>query len=90
MYSESWFNSLPEDLQQIMMDAGKLWIENERQGIADMEEEWLNEIKEYGTNIITLTDEQLDALQQATASVYDLYRQDYGTEILDQIIAAVS
>lgn len=89
MYSESWFQALPQDLQQIMMDAGKQWIQDERSGIAKMEETWLNEIKASGTTVVELTPEQLDAFEQATASVAEIYRKDYGSDILDRIKEAV-
>jgi len=88
-YSESWFNSLPEDLQQILMDAGKMWIEAERKGIAENEATWLEEIRKSGTTVIELSDEELDAFRAATESVYDIYREQFGSEILDEILAAV-
>lgn len=89
LYSESWFNSLPEDLQQIMMDAGRLWIENERKGISESEATWLEEIKASGTEVIELTDEQISAFRTATEPVYDVYRNQFGSDILDQILEKV-
>lgn len=88
LYSESWFNDLPEDLQQILMDAGKLWIENERKGIEESEATWLEKIKDSGTNIVELTDEQIAAFRTATESVYSIYTDEFGSDILDQILAA--
>jgi len=89
MFSESWFNSLPADLQDLMMEAGKQWLKEEREGIAKLEAGWLEEIKKAGTEVIEISAEQLAIYKDSTAPVYDIYRDQFGGDILDKIIEAV-
>lgn len=89
MISEKWYNDLPADLQEIVMKAANDWIKNERQGIADKEAGWLESIKAAGTNVIELPAETLEIFKETTAPTYDIFREKYGAEILDQIIEAV-
>ncbi len=89
LYASSWFSKLPEDLQQIFVDAGQSMVKRQRQGVAQIEADLLKDIAATGTHIIELTDAQKEALRLATLPVHEIYRKEFGGAILDKIYAEV-
>ncbi len=84
--NKTWFESLPEDLQQVVDDGIRnVFIENLR-GAKDLyEADKLAELEEYGMNITYLTDEQRQEFIDATSYIitdmgYDLVGEDVITE----------
>lgn len=64
MANASWFNSLPEDLQTILMDVGAEIGEISTSKILETGEETLAQFKERGGIVNTLTDAKLDAFNE--------------------------
>lgn len=88
MYGLEWFNSLPADLQKIMLDAGVLYVQRQRAGVKAIEEADLKVIEESGTKIIRISDAEKKVFRDATLPVHKIYSDKYGDEILKQIYAA--
>lgn len=86
--SESFYQSLPEDLQKVVVQAAQEAVEMERQAYADMLASYLEEMKKSMT-VTILTDEQRAAFKEACASVYEWYRANYPQYDLDAILADV-
>lgn len=89
LFSESWFNGLPEDIQNILYEKGREIAKWQRQAVQEEEEKYLETIREYGTTIIELTDEQKEEMKEATRSVYQIYTNEFGSEILDKVFQEI-
>lgn len=87
--SESFYQSLPEDLQQIVLQAAQEAVEMERQAYADMLDSYLAEMEKTMT-VTILTDEQRAAFKEACSSVYDWYRTEYPQYDVDAIMADIA
>ena len=68
--NERW-NSLPEDVQQVLLEVGKEASEYEMKVDQDAHMAFRDAIKERGTEIIDLTPEQMEMWQAASESVYE-------------------
>lgn len=85
IFSESWYNELPEDIQEILVEKGREIAKWQRQAVQDEEVKYLETIEGYGTTIIELTPEQKEELKEATKSVHQEYSDEFGNEILDKV-----
>jgi TRAP-type C4-dicarboxylate transport system substrate-binding protein len=73
---EKWFNNLPEDLQQIILDsADEVAIEQWKASIEE-DNEYFEKIEQYA-NINTLSQENLDKLAQVVAPVIKFYKDKF-------------
>ena len=87
-FSDAFLNGLPEDLEQIVMDCGKECVQYHRDQMAELNQGYYDNIAASGIAINTLTDEQREAFKDASASVYDEYRDKIGGDLLDAVVAA--
>ena len=69
--SMEWWNSLPEDLQQVIQEGCDIIQEEIRTANAEQENDYLELIQESGTEIIYLEDAERDRFREACAGVYD-------------------
>lgn len=79
------FNSLPEDVQQIFVNAAQEAAEYERNWVAENEEKQMAELEANG--MVIVKDPDLDSFKSAVAKVYDKYPQY--SEYLSRIDAAL-
>lgn len=89
IFSNDWFEKLPEDIQEILYEKGREIAKWQRQAVQEEEVKYLQTIKDYGTTIIELTDEQKNELREATKSVHQEYSKQFGNEILDKAYAEI-
>lgn len=89
IFSNDWFEKLPEDIQEILYEKGREIAVWQRQAVQDEEVKYLETIRDSGTTVIELTDEQKDELKEATKSVHDEYSKEFGSEILDKTYAEI-
>lgn len=83
------FTELPEDLQVILNEEATNWSDIERQMNREQEEEGRKTIEEAGTEIIELTDEQIDEFRKASAPVLEEHIGDIGQELYDELQEAI-
>lgn len=83
--NNTWFESLPEDLQEIVFDAGVDVAKTHRVRMDEANEGYFNTIKDSGIEIIELTDEEKQNFRNASESVYEEFKEDFG-DILDRTI----
>ncbi|MFD1707886.1 TRAP transporter substrate-binding protein [Siminovitchia sediminis] len=82
MFSEQWLQSLPEDLQEILVETGKELASWQRAEIQKEETEYLEEIKASGTKVIELTEEERNELRDVTRSVHEEYSSNVNEDLL--------
>lgn len=84
MFSDQWINSLPEDLQKILIDTGRELASWQRDEIQKEEAEYLEEIKDAGTKVIELTEEEKNKLRDITKSVHEVYNSKVSKDLLEK------
>jgi C4-dicarboxylate-binding protein DctP len=80
---DSW-NSLPEDLKEVMREA----FENGRDRSRQLTDEWEAEIRDDiadEIDIVELTEEQHADFVEASRDVHDAFREELGPELIDAI-----
>ncbi len=81
--SEAWFQGLPENIQEAVLQGGILYQDRER-AINEAEEKgMLNEMKEKGLVINELTPEQKQAFIEITLPIYDEFKDRIGDDMVE-------
>lgn len=88
MMSKRKFDSLPEDLQAIVLEAGKAAGEIQRQRSYEIGQEVLAVLEKQGMTINTIED--LKPFQEAVAPIYEKYRDIVGSDLLDAALAGAA
>lgn len=83
--SESWYQSLPDDLKAIFDESMDIYLEGVRELEAENEQVALQTLADNGMEIREYTDEELQAFKDATASVYTDYADVAGQEAIDTV-----
>lgn len=83
--NKTWFESLPEDLQKVVWDAGNEVAKEHRNLMDEANKGYFESIKASGIEIITLTPEEKEAFRKASQPVYDEFKAEFG-DILDRTI----
>jgi C4-dicarboxylate-binding protein DctP len=87
--SKSWFESLPKDLQDIVMETSLEVQQSHKQLMADANGGYLANIEASGTKVTYLTDEEKAAFKAASTPVYDEFKDIIGADILDRTQAFI-
>ncbi len=89
LISKTFYDGLPEDLQQVVREAAADCITAQRKMCNDQEQEYLEELKASGMEINELTDEQKQAFVDAAQSVYDDFEKTHDPALLEEIQAEI-
>lgn len=81
---ESFTAEDQEILRQAAVDAGAYGIEVARKGLTDGDTSLIEEVKGYGVNVVTLTDEERQQFVDATRDVYEAWKDKIGADLVDQ------
>lgn len=84
--STIFFDRLPEDLQKVVLDAGKLYADGERKSTVELEGQMLQELKNHGMKVNELTPEELEVFKKTTLPVYKEFESKIGTDLLNMIL----
>ncbi|WP_102347597.1 TRAP transporter substrate-binding protein [Bacillus sp. Marseille-P3661] len=88
--NDDFFQTLPEDLQNIIVEESKNWSKIEREFNRKQTEEGIDLVKEQGVEVIELSDEQIAEFQELAMPVVESYRSQIGEELFDELMAAIA
>ena len=88
LVSNAWFESLDEEAQQIIIDAARSTAAWERDLVAQKDVEYLQAIKDSGTTVFELSEEDRQAFVDATAGVYNVAKNVLDPELIDAVVDA--
>lgn len=88
IFSLTTWNKLPADLQELLLEASKIYGNEHRKAIVDSADSMLAELEEAGMEI---THPDTAAFQEATASVYDDFfaANDWAEDLVTRIKAEI-
>ncbi|MBO8137322.1 MAG: TRAP transporter substrate-binding protein [Desulfotomaculum sp.] len=90
MMNNDFFNSLPQDLQQVVLDAVKEAGEYQRNLMKEQEDDSLQVIKDAGVEVYELSKDEKDRMIKALEPVYDEGAKIIGDrKLIDQLMAEV-
>ncbi|MBF0258896.1 MAG: TRAP transporter substrate-binding protein [Desulfamplus sp.] len=89
-FSQKVFSSLPPELQSILIDTAKELTPFEHAETEKREADFIETIKKSGTEIITLTPDEIKLFQRATSHLMPKYRDIIGSDIIDAATATLS
>lgn len=80
--NDSFFQNLPEDLQEIVLDSGDEAFDFQRERAAEENAEGLKMLEEH-LEIIEMSDELHKDMIELTDSLYDEYEDEMGKDLMD-------
>ncbi|UFJ41407.1 TRAP transporter substrate-binding protein [Brevibacillus humidisoli] len=83
MISKSKFDGLTPEQQQALQEAATEAAKYERQVVADMDKEYISQLKEKGMEIVENPD--IEPFVKAVQPVYEKYQDQFGKELIDSI-----
>ena len=85
--SEAFWQTLPEDLQQVVIDGSVYAMENQRELNTQMEDELLQEMVDQGYLEVNYVEgEALDAFKEATKGVWEQFKDEIDPEIYEMAV----
>lgn len=81
--NQDYFDSLPEDLQQVVLDAAAKTTTEQRQIAVEVDEKAMQVMKDAGMEINDISAEAKEAMIAATKSVVDGYRDQIDTKVFE-------
>ena len=88
--NKKFYDELPENLQQVVMDAAVETREYNRELSRADEEKSLTLLKEEGMEVIQLSDQQKQEFKKAMSGIYTDVKADVGADIFDRLMAESS
>jgi tripartite ATP-independent transporter DctP family solute receptor len=88
LMNNDFYNSLPEDLQALVVKASEEYRTEQRKLAQEQDVQFLEKLKENGMKINELTDEQRELFRNAAKSVYDQYVPEIGEELVNKALDA--
>lgn len=82
-YSKKWYDSLPEDLQKVVWQAGLDGAQYHKGLMEEANKAYLKDIIDFGTQVIYLSDEEKQPWIDAVQPLYDKYRSMFGDDLLN-------
>lgn len=86
--NNDFFNSLPDDLQTLVMEASEEFRDKQRELAQEQDVEFMEQLEAEGMQINDLTAEQRDEFRQAAQPVYEKYEEQIGKDLIDRALSA--
>lgn len=87
--NKAWFEGLPADIQTVIRESMQEACEVEREALSKAEQDMLDEIEAFGTEIIELTPEAIEEFRQLVLPVHDQFADRVGRSLLDTTYAQI-
>lgn len=89
-YNLDWYNSLPPDLQELLLSNLEVETQSGRRLIRAMGPALIQNLRNAGITVYEMTDEEKAVFRERTRVVHDMFRErvEGGSELLDLIEAA--
>ncbi len=89
VYSKAFFDSLPPDLQKILLGDPAAESKRGREAVRKMNVELVEQFKNQKIQVNVLSADDRAKFRAATRGVHEDYRKQAGGELLDQVYAAI-
>lgn len=87
VFGKATFDSLPDDLQKVVKDAGQVMSEKALQLAMAEEEDYMNMLEESGMEIIELSDEEREAFKEkAQPVVLEAIGEQVGQDLVNRLV----
>ncbi|WP_431026814.1 TRAP transporter substrate-binding protein DctP [Lysinibacillus sp. LZ02] len=80
------FNSLPADIQQILVEKGQEYAVRQREISQEMEVDHIQALKDHGVTIVPIDEIDLEAFKASVEPVYEKYASNFG-DLVERIQA---
>lgn len=84
--SEIFFRKLPQNLQDIVLEGGKIYKDKQREGTLAEEEIMLQLLRDNGMIVNDLTESEKVEFKRLSMPVYEQFENRVGKELLQQVI----
>ncbi len=89
LFSKKVYDGLPADIQTIMRDTARELASFERQDTARREAGYIERIKKGGSQVVTLTPQELQAFEKALRPVHQQFAKTIGEDLLKETYAHI-
>jgi C4-dicarboxylate-binding protein DctP len=89
LFSKKVYDGLPADIQKVMRDTARELASFERQDTARREAGYIERIKKGGSQVITLTPQELQGFEKAFRPVHQQFAKTIGEDLLNEAYAHV-
>lgn len=86
--NNDFYNGLPEDLQELVMEASEEFRDEQRALAQQQDVEFLEQLKAEGMQVNELSAEQRNLFREAAQPVYEKYESQIGKDLIDRALAA--
>jgi tripartite ATP-independent transporter DctP family solute receptor len=83
LISEQYFQKLPKEYQDLVIEGGKMYETRQRQVTGDADAGFIENMKKSGTEVNELTMDEINAFAEKAAPVYEKYVDIVGRNLLD-------
>jgi C4-dicarboxylate-binding protein DctP len=89
LFSKKVYDGLPADIQKVMRDTARELASFERQDTARREGGYIERIKKGGSEIVTLSPQELQAFEKAFRPVHQQFAKTIGEDLLKETYAHI-
>ncbi|MFC3418064.1 TRAP transporter substrate-binding protein [Salinicoccus hispanicus] len=89
LMNDDFYQDLPEDLQQVVMDASIMFREEQRKLAQEQDEEYLEVLKDEGVQVNEITEAERQKFIEATEPVFEKYDDKLGNNLIDELFEAI-
>lgn len=86
LMNNKFYEELPDDLQQLVVEAAVAFKDEQRQLAQKQDTEWREELKQSGMKVNELSPEQIDEFRKALAPIYDQFKEEIGEDVVNRTI----
>jgi TRAP-type C4-dicarboxylate transport system substrate-binding protein len=92
VFNQKWFQSLPKDLQAVVVEEGRLLQDKGRKAVRHIFPDLVNIFKAEKIDVYTLTEQEKRVFEQASQPVWKTFRTTGGAKasaLMDKVLAAL-